>query len=236
MATTILPASIAGWALYRYRSTMYENLSPQQARERHVAVMGEALGTVFHELHDDFYLLQSKWQEYVELFGRRETVDLLNAAAPDFFYLVDGVLWEDILLHVARLTDPASTGRGRGQKQNLSFGALPALVPDETLKDDLKPLIAAATDSAGFARDWRHRRLAHRDLPLAIGTAEPLAPASRLLVEQAVEKLFVVLRTVHLRFFDSDLQREVLPMGTGAGRLLAILREGVRAERDRYDL
>jgi hypothetical protein len=198
--------------------------------------MGEALGTVFHELHDDFYLLQTKWQEYVQLFGQRETVDLLNAAAPDFFYLLDGVFWEDILLHVARLTDPASTGLGRGQKQNLSFGALPALVPDESLKDDLQPLITTATESAGFARDWRHRRLAHRDLPLAVGTAEPLVPASRLLVEQAIEKLFAVLRAVHLRYFDSDLQREVALSGNGAESLLIVLREGIQAERAKYQL
>jgi hypothetical protein len=54
-----------------------------------------------------------KWGEYVELFGTKPSrIDLRNRAAGGFFRVVQDGLWEDVLLHVARLTDaPRSGGR-----------------------------------------------------------------------------------------------------------------------------
>ena len=48
---------------------------------------------------------------YVELFGKPSRIDLLNRASSPFFGMVQRVLWRDVLLHLARLTDPAKTGR-----------------------------------------------------------------------------------------------------------------------------
>ena len=54
-----------------------------------------------------------KWNDFVELFGTKETrIDLLNGSAPRFFRIVQNVLWEETLLHLARLTDsPDSVGK-----------------------------------------------------------------------------------------------------------------------------
>jgi hypothetical protein len=207
--------------------------SPDDVRRRHVDALGEQMGPVFHALHDDFYWLQSKWQEYVELYGKRETVQLLNAAAPSFAYLLDGVFWEDILLHLARLTDSETTGRGRGMKRNLTFNALPALCPDPSFRNELQQLVAAAVDASAYARDWRNRRLAHRDLPLAMGTAKPLATSTRKDVDAALEALHRVLEAVYARYYDSTLRREVALSGRGAERLLSVLRDGVAVQRAR---
>ncbi len=52
------------------------------------------------------------WAHYHELFGTKPSrIDLLNAVAPSFFRTVQDSLFEAVLLHLARLTDPAqSTG------------------------------------------------------------------------------------------------------------------------------
>ena len=48
----------------------------------------------------------------------------------------------------------------------------------------MRPLITKAIKASAFARDWRDRRIAHRDLALLQSpTATPLAEASRAAVE-----------------------------------------------------
>jgi hypothetical protein len=52
-----------------------------------------------------------KWEEFVVLFGTKPSrVDLVNRAAGGFFRLVQDTFFADVLLHLCRLTDPASTG------------------------------------------------------------------------------------------------------------------------------
>ena len=56
--------------------------------------------------------LHLKWNEYVVLFGTGpERVDLLNRAAPGFFHLVQDSWWDDLLLHISRMTDDRNDER-----------------------------------------------------------------------------------------------------------------------------
>ena len=81
--------------------------TPEEARTEHIRVMGEELGSLYDALWQEVAGLHGKWSEYAALFGTRESrVDLLNQAAPYFFRIVQDSLWEDVLLHIARLTDP----------------------------------------------------------------------------------------------------------------------------------
>jgi hypothetical protein len=76
-----------------------------------------------------------KWAESVELFGSKPTrTELLNQAAPAFFHMIQIVLWEDTLLHIARVTDVATSG-GKNQKANLTIQNLPGLVAKSARSD-----------------------------------------------------------------------------------------------------
>jgi hypothetical protein len=83
----------------------------EESKRDHVNKMGEALGRQFAELWQEVAHLHAKWLEYVELFGSKPSrIDLLNRAAPAFFRTVQDVFWEDMLLHLSRLTDPPRSG------------------------------------------------------------------------------------------------------------------------------
>src|SRR5579862_352192 len=87
--------------------------------------MGPDLGPVFFALFKEVVWLHAKWQEYRALFGHSpERVDLLNRNAAFFFRVVEDSLWEDVLLHISRLTDPIRSGGN----ENLSVQCLPFLV------------------------------------------------------------------------------------------------------------
>ena len=71
------------------------------------------------ELQLDYDLLQNeagalgyRLREYTAMFvAPRERIDLLNAVAAPFFRMLNETLWGDMLMHLGRITDPATMGR-----------------------------------------------------------------------------------------------------------------------------
>jgi hypothetical protein len=76
--------------------------------------MGPNLGPAFYRLWNDCAWLHLKWREYRSVFGTtEERIDLLNAAARGFFGVAQDVLWQDVILHICRFTDPRRPQAGR---------------------------------------------------------------------------------------------------------------------------
>ena len=85
---------------------MGRSLTNDEVRAETVAALGSPLGELFHSLENQLVWVHLKWQEYLQLFGdSQQRVDLLNSTAPAFFHELQRALWEDILLHLCRLTD-----------------------------------------------------------------------------------------------------------------------------------
>jgi hypothetical protein len=99
------------------------------------------------------------------VFGTsKERIDFLNEAAPDFFASLQSTLWDDVLLHLCRLTDPAKSAG----KPNLTLQCLPALISNPSLRKNVEDLLEQAKEKTAFAREWRNRRLAHREFRLVL--------------------------------------------------------------------
>lgn len=206
--------------------------SPEELRAERVAVMGPELGEIHHALINDLSWLLLKWDQYCALFGTKpERVDLLNKAAPLFFAVVEDTLWDGILLHLRRLTDPASSCG----KANLSIERLRSLVPDSGFRAEVAALVSAAVASSEFARDWRNRRIAHSDLSLHTAQAPlPLAHASRASVIAALESLTALLKRIHEHYFKSDIDLNFVGEPGDAEALLRVLADGIEASRARW--
>lgn len=138
-----------------------------------------------------------------------------------------------MLLSLARLTDP-SNSQGNPDRSNLTLQALPALIADVTLKRELDKKITEATQLTAFCRDWRNRRIAHRDLKLALDEpTKPLAEGSRAKVKDALKAVAEVLNTVEHHYCDSETGYDLGgPLG-GAISLLYLLDDGLRVQEAR---
>jgi len=212
---------------------MARNLTAGEVREEHLASMGPHLGPVYNALWNEVAWLHAKWHEYKELYGEKPPrLELLNRASGFFFRIVQDTLWENTLLHLARLTDPSrSAGR-----QNLTVLQLPSLVNDPGLREQLEALLTEAKSKAEFARDWRNRHIAHRDLDKALGKgAEPLAAASRNHVDEALRALAAGLNRVNTFYLKSTLTFDVIAPMTGGVALLYVLRDGLVAREKRLE-
>ena len=204
-----------------------------QAREDNIAVMGKELGETYSALWQEVAWIHKKWKQYVTLFGTTpERIELLNQAAPSLFRTVQDTLWEDVLLHLVRLTDPART-MGR---PNLSVRHLKEVTAGEPIASTLQSLGDTALSACEFARDWRNRRLAHRDLELALGHAvQPLAPASRAAVKAALSALVTLLNAVSEHYLGSTTMFDFGSERGDALSLLYILRDGMQFDAERKE-
>jgi hypothetical protein len=211
---------------------MGQYLTPSETRQKYIEHMGEPLGRLFYELWSELGLLYIKWNEYLGLFGERSRVDLLNQVAPAFFRMVQDIFWYDILMHIARLTDPP---RSR-EKPNLTIRCLPELITDPDLADSVKEAIKEAEEKAKFCRDWRNRRIAHRDLHLALSeSAQPLEIATRDKVQDVLSALSLVLNRVEERYVGTTTNFSwSIPALGGAHKLLNVLRYGIEAQQQRW--
>ena len=212
------------------RGSMGGYFSDEEARLKHIMNLGDDLGSVYHELCGEVAWLYIKWEEYVQLFGKAPSrVDLLNSAAPLFFRIVQDSLWEDVLLHIARLTDPP---RSAG-KDNLTVQRLSGLVNQE-MEGIISKQVKEAIASADFCRDWRNRRIAHRDLKLTVDEqADQLKPATRAKVRTALDNIVKVLNSVSEHYMKSTIGFDLVREPGGSEDLLYILEDGIKAENER---
>ena len=124
---------------------MAEHRTAEEIRDQHMRDLGPELGAVYNVLSTDLFWLHAKWEQYRLLFAKSERrIELLNETAGYFFRIIQGTIFEDVVLGLARLTDPIHTGRGQKQQENLTLRRLPSLVSDTQLQLELTTLKEAA--------------------------------------------------------------------------------------------
>lgn len=209
---------------------MAETFTAVQVRAKSIAAMPAPLGELHNALHNQIAWLHLKWKDFRGLYADTPaTIALLNDAAPSFFHNLQRMMWEDVLLHLCRLTDrPKSAG-----KDTLTLLRISELIPDANLRQKVNTQAELARSSTHFARDWRNRRLAHRELPPLHGqTPEPLADASRRHVEIALESIRETINLIEHHYLDSPVAYQYsIEAPGGIDALLFRLRLGVAARQ-----
>lgn len=205
--------------------------SPDQVKSDYIAQLGPELGEFFHSLTNDLTWLHAKWQQYRGLFGTDEArIALVNRSAAFCFHVVQDSLWDDVLLHICRLTDPATS---LGRFKNLSFAALPPLLhAHSALQQHVEPLVSQCRAAAKFARDHRDKRLAHRDLDHALGrVATPLGGISRRDVEEVLEAFRNVMQPIYNQLLDTTMMYEDVIVRGDADALIVALKRAEKFEQ-----
>lgn len=214
------------------KAPMATEQSADEAKQEYTKAMGDALGSLYYTLWREVAWLHLKWRECVELFGTKESrIHLLNSAAPSFFRIVEDVLWDEILIHITRLTDPPAIGK----RENLTIQRLTPLIDDPAASARVAALVSDAGIASEFCRDWRNRRIAHMDLDLAINAkAEPLQPASRQKIRLAIAAINDVLDAVSKHYLDTTNLFDWVGHPGGAVSLIYVIDDGVRADAERH--
>ena len=198
--------------------------SAEEMKEKNIAAMGKALGEQYSELWQEVADVYGKWGEYVVLFGSKPSrIDLLNRAARSYFWVLQNTLWEDLLLHVARMMDT--------RREALSFHKLYIYHPATNAK--YKDAYKVAEAKTAFCRDWRNRRIAHRNAELSLGRATPLTEGSRADLSSALQSLVDLLNIVSHHYLQTTSAFHYDHAIEGAEQLLYVLDDGLKVEEER---
>jgi hypothetical protein len=206
---------------------MAKKETARQDRDNYLRVLGPSLGPLYYALYNEVTWLHAKWGQYRILFAQsQERVELLNRIAGFFFSVIQRALWEDVVLHIARLTDPPqSVG-----KENLTLLRLAAALQIPALAAEIENLVGQAQADAKFTRAWRNRNLAHLDLDLAMDRATPLPGISRQNIEHALNAIRAVLNRIEGHFFDREVAFALFIAHDDAENLVYYLESAVDTE------
>jgi hypothetical protein len=208
---------------------MADYISPGEDRKRCVQAMGEDLGQVYYDLFRELVWLHYKWEQYCELFGKdQQRVELLNKVAPRFFGYLQHTLFDDIQLHLARLTDPPQTGSGKNQ--NLTMRRFTQLIADPKFKSEVEKLLEEVEQKCEFARQWRNKVLAHLDVNTR---AKPqlLPPRTRKQVKDALEAMRHLMNSIAKHYGLAEFFYEMIPKVGDAATLVHRLEKCLQKEK-----
>lgn len=202
-------------------------LTEQQMRDEYLDVMGSGLGQWFYELDKDFDWLQRKWSMFRDLFeSGEERLEMLNATAPNFFFTLRQMLFENAMLHLCRLTDPPKTGRF----ENMTIMGISQEITDMALKAAVEDAAKRAQLGCEFARIWRDKWIAHYDLP---SSRSGHAGFPAVGPNNIAESISLVQRPVNLIREHFHLPLEItIADPSGARSLIHFLEIGLHASDD----
>ncbi len=197
----------------------------EQILAENKVAFGDKLGDIYTILSNELTWLCWLWHEYTELFATESRLDIANNSAPFFFSIVQQNLWESVLLGISRLAGPKDTYR----KQNLSLSRLVEMIDRTEVKVDAKARLQQLVDVSFFAKDWRDRHIAHRDLALSLGDrSKPLASATKAQVDVCLSQAGDLLNAVSLSYTQTETAYSFPHGQQGAVDLLYVLRDGLR--------
>ena len=175
----------------------------------YITKLGEDFGTKMYWLENALTNLTVEWQIFEYLFvGSEECVQELKKTSGITAYIISKTLHESIVLGLCRLTDPAVSGRGAGERENLSLASLSEHLGND-LVEEYKTKVEEAKEACSKAREWRNKLIAHADLGRALGYTE-VDGISPNYLKEGLTSIAEALNFVQLKLFDSTTSYDLV--------------------------
>ena len=185
---------------------------------------------LYKSLHQQVSNLHMYWKVYRQLYAKSsKRVDLLNETGPLVFYILQGLLIDEVTLAFCRITDPV---RSAG-KATHSLTRLIARVDGRTypiLKRDLQNLLDDLKTRVKPFRDRRNKAIAHSDLGITLKITKSILPG---VSRKEVEDALVVTRKLMNRYEHefklnhTAFEHVILPLGSDGDFLAEQLKRAV---------
>jgi hypothetical protein len=204
----------------------------KEVLKRNQEVLGIKLGEYFSYIYDDVYYLIYVWQEFNELFGKStKRLDVLNESTSSFFSLVQNLMMANIVLGICRLTDPIKPPRI--DTTHLSLYILPKEINEPNFKKEIYTICSKIKKEAKEIRDARDNYIAHTDYQkLVDGQVMKIQYDS---VEKTIDLFYQVLKAFYVKYYKSDLQKEIVTPLKGAETLLYLINDGIEYRKRKYE-
>ena len=199
---------------------------------KNIETMGHELGEYFTFIYNETYNLIYKWQEYMELYGRSDKrIELLNESTSSFFALIQRTMLSNIVMNICRLTD--SKKDSRSEKLHLTVMRLPELINDVDFRKEICIIIKRIRKSVKIIKENRDNHIAHYDLQSILNKIVLKIPYKDL--EETIDYLYQILKIFYIKYYQSDLQKEIVTPLNGAETLIYLLRDGIESRKKKEE-
>ncbi len=194
------------------------------------------LRPIYKNIDNEVKWIHAKWKVYNQLFAvEQEQIDILNRTASLFFRIVQQTFFEDTLLGISRLTDPAETFGKKNRCLALLIIRFEDLGLSDlciTLKDNLENINTLCVPF----REWRNKKISHSDLNTALKvSSDPLPGISRKDVENTLLEIRNFMNNVNSYFDESHTLYEHFITFSGGDILLGKLKLAEEYEKLKMD-
>ncbi|WP_283742706.1 hypothetical protein [Sideroxydans sp. CL21] len=190
------------------------------------------LSDIWEFLNSQVVWLHGRWIVYRQIYGTNpKRIDLINEAAPTFFWMIEQSLMNDVQLTLVKLADPSTTcGR-----ENLTLETLVTEVERIStgeLSTTMRQSLVNFRQCCEKIRQRRHKDIAHFDLSVQLGNkAEVLPSPSRQEIELALLELRKFMNLFLDFFQNTQMAYEHFSLSTDGNTLLFRLKESLRYEQ-----
>ena len=177
---------------------------------------------IYGYLAGEILRTRTKWTYFRQLFmDSSARTGYLGGAGANFFREVQNILIYDLILSVARLTDPAE----QGKNSNLTLLQLVAVTKrtaDPTFSEELRSEYLGVESTVASLRAFRMKKVAHFDLPTIVSPETQVTPGLLIRdIRVSVESIESFLGKVHTHFSGATFLWEEISRQADADALLA---------------
>ena len=199
-------------------------MTPNELKEEHIRILGVELGTQYNFLYNEIVTTQTLYNEFSFLYIESDKrMNVMNETAPFFFFLLQKVFWEYILLGISRVTDPPKSG----SKKNITIRSFPTLITDMQIQPEIIKNVDEIINDSEFCRYWRNKWISHLDYSYNLEKEDkPGMEATPLKVKNLLNKIQNLMNLIQVNFFHSTVAYDIPLSARGSNSLLYFLEKG----------
>src|SRR5437588_201550 len=153
---------------------------------------------VLDSLVEEALRIRYAWGNYRFLFvDTQERVNILNATAPDFFHWMQGLNANEVFMGVARLTDNSKVAGNPTASLAQLLDATNWQASDPTRWQKYSAALTSVLEVCKSCRTYRHKRLGHFDLSIALKVL-PIPAVTVREVDTALDAIESFINAVHM--------------------------------------
>lgn len=148
-------------------------------------------------IKQDAFRLRYAWMNFRFMFaGEKKHVEMLNAAGPGFFGMAQQMMFDDVILRICRLTDPAANRSQENTTLKRLLQATDWQTSDPAKHATFSAKITAVDAACEGCRQHRNKRISHADLAHS-QKALTLANATMKMIDAAVDAIEGFIRDIN---------------------------------------
>lgn len=208
---------------------MADEKNSKEIEKEMIEVMGHEQGKLFNSIQNEFILLVEKFKHFKELYMTDESrIQVMNKTAPFFFYSLQRILLDDLVMNISRLTENEVNRKFR----NATLKGFIRSFDKERLSPEIFQDFNKCLKSVQRLNDWRDKKVAHRDFDIHVNNE--VINLKYIEVENCMRDFTSLMKVIYSHFFYSDFMYEFFTPTGGANSLLKHLDLSLRSKSEYF--